>query len=462
MLNQKIVLLDGRGLSDEDLSPILDILINELHKNGAKVQLFPLREIKMGSCIGCFGCWLKTPGICLEPDAGRDIAQAVVQSDMTILFSPVTFGGYSSEIKKAQDRWLPLIMPDFGIYHGEVHHRPRYSKYPRLVGIGIQRQPNNEEANLFKVLVGRNALNFHSPTYAADVVLSTDTPDKLHQEIQRVLVRNDTFPLSEVVTSLMPTTKTAIISTSTADASRRALLLVGSPKVKSPSTSAVLGRYVLNQLKQEGWETESLILRGHLLQGKGQHEFLAAVDRANLILFVFPLYIDSLPFLMMKSLEVMAEHICAQHQEYPKRLFAISNNGFPEAHHNALALAICQHFAVDTGMIWSGGLAMGAGEALSGGLPIEGTQLAGRLPVKHIIQALDITSTALANGQIVPPEAAKLMAKTPIPLMPFRLWRWLFIEMGKQHWRKRAVENQVNEEELFAQPYAKVGSANAK
>ncbi|MEL6501924.1 MAG: flavodoxin family protein, partial [Cyanobacteria bacterium J06623_1] len=55
--------------------------INELHKNGAKVQLFPLREIKMGSCIGCFGCWLKTPGICLEPDAGRDIAQAVVQID---------------------------------------------------------------------------------------------------------------------------------------------------------------------------------------------------------------------------------------------------------------------------------------------------------------------------------------------------------------------------------------------
>ena len=465
MLNQKIVLLDGRGAGDEDLSPILDILINELHSSGAAIQTFSLREIKMGSCIGCFGCWLKTPGICLEPDAGRDIAQAVVQSDLTILFSPVTFGGYSSEIKKSQDRWLPLILPDFGMYHGEVHHRPRYSQYPRLVGIGIQRQPNDSEAKLFKVLVGRNALNFHAPSYAAEVLLSKDAPEKLRQQLQTVLVRNDTFPLGEVVTSLMPKSDTAIMAASTSssamDTPDRALLIVGSPKVTFPSTSGVLGGYLLTQLKQRGWETESLTLRANLLQGKEQAEFLTAVDRANLILLVFPLYIDSLPFLMMKSLEVMAGHIAAHPQVSPKRLFALSNNGFPEAHHNALALAICQRFAIDTGMIWSGGLAMGAGEALFGGLPIEEAQRAGRPPVKHVIQALDMVSAALADGQIVPPEAAKLMAKTPIPFMPFRLWRWLFIKMANWHWRPLAAANQVGEEALLAQPYAEVRSANA-
>ena len=68
MLNQKIILLDGAGVGDEDLSPVLGILIDELRSNGATVQTFPLRDIKMGSCIGCFGCWLKTPGVCLEPE----------------------------------------------------------------------------------------------------------------------------------------------------------------------------------------------------------------------------------------------------------------------------------------------------------------------------------------------------------------------------------------------------------
>ena len=458
MLNKKIVLLDGTGAGDEDLFPILDILMNELHSTGAKVQTFTLREIKMGTCVGCLGCWLETPGICLEPDVGRDIVRAIVQSDTTILFSPVTFGGYSSEIKKIQDRWIQILMPDFGVYRGEVRHLPRYSKYPRLVGIGIQRQPNNESANLFKVLVGRNAFQFYAPTYAAEVVLSTDSPDKVRQQLQAVLVRNDNLPLDKVVTSLMQTAVTASVSAPTLDAPGRALLIVGSPRVKSPSTSGVLGGYVVEQLKQRGWETESLTLRGHLLQGKGQTEFLAAVDRANLILLVFPLYIDSLPFLMMKSLEVMAEHISTRSQESPKRLFAIANNGFPEAHNNAVALAICRRFAADTGMVWSGGLAMGAGLTLFNGQPIEEAQRK-LLPVKHVIQALDIASAALADGQIVPPEAAKLMAKTPIPFMPFRLWRWVFIKLMNHYIRQWAAANQVGESERFAQPYAKVGSA---
>ena len=51
MLNRKIVLLDGIGAGDEDLLPILDILLNELRDSGAVVQTFTLREIKMGSLL---------------------------------------------------------------------------------------------------------------------------------------------------------------------------------------------------------------------------------------------------------------------------------------------------------------------------------------------------------------------------------------------------------------------------
>lgn len=456
MLNQKVVLLDGRVAGDDDLSPVLETLLDELHSRGATVQTFPLKDIKMGSCIGCFGCWIKTPGICVEPDAGRDIAQAIVQSDVTILFTPVTFGGYSSEIKKIQDRWLPLVLPDFCIHHGEVHHLPRYSHYPRLVGIGIQRQPNDVEANLFNVLVGRNALNFHAPTYAAEVLLSTDASDRVRQQLQTVLTRNDTFPVKKMIKSLMPTAESTTMLVPAMATPGRALLIVGSPRVKASSSSGILGGYVLEQLQQRGWETESLTLRGNLLRGEGQTKFLSAVDRAELILFAFPLYIDSLPFLMMKSLEVMAKHLSAYAQESPKRLFAIANNGFPEAHHNALALAMCQQFALDTNMIWLGGLAVGAGTVVCQNPPVEGVRQAGRPPMKHAIQALDIASTALAQGQSVSPKAAKLMAKTPMPLMFFSQWRWLFVTMAKWGWRRGASIHQVNAEDLLAQPYGTV------
>ena len=101
---------------------------------------------------------------------------------------------------------------------------------------------------------------------------------------------------------------------------------------------------------------------------------------------------------------------------------------------------------------------MGAGLTLFNGQPIEEAQRK-VLPVKHIIQALEIASAALADGQIVPPEAAKLMAKTPIPFMPFRLWQWLFIKLMNRYIRQTAAANQVGDEERFAQPYAEVGSA---
>ena len=329
MRTQKIALLDGTSAGDNDLLPVLAMLMGELQRSGATVQTFPLRDLKLGSCIGCFGCWLKTPGVCLEPDAGRDIAQAVMQSDMTILFTPVTFGGYSSAIKNIQDRWIPLVLPDFGMYHGEVHHQPRYARYPRLVGIGVQRQPQDAEASLFKTLVGRNALNFHAPSYAAEVVVNTAAPEKVRQQLQAALARHDVLPTHQKVKLLLSATTAPRESVAVMERPGRALMIIGSPKVKATSNSGILGRYVLEQLKQRRWETEFLTLRGNLFRGEGRTELLAAVDRADLILLAFPLYIDSLPFLMMKSLEVMAEHLSAHSQAQPKRLVAMTNNGFP-------------------------------------------------------------------------------------------------------------------------------------
>ena len=453
----KVVVLDGRR--EGGTCSVLDILLSELQRRGAEVQTFPLHELKLGSCIGCFKCWLKTPGICVEADQGRSIAQAVMESDTTILLSPVTFGGYSSEIKKVQDRWIPLILPDFGIYHGEIHHKPRYARYPRWLGIGIQTEPNEEEAQIFKALVGRNALNFHAPSYAADVVQATDSNDSLQAQIRRILEQEDVFPLGETITSLMPQAAPADDQISKpSDQSRRALLIVGSPKVSSPSTSGVLGSYVLKQLEERGWETTTLTLRRNLLKDEGQAELLDEADRANLILLVFPLYIDSLPFLLMKALEVMAEQLNQGRRRARKGFAAIVNNGFPESYQNAPAVAICRRFAIDTNVTWLGGLAMGGGEALFRGQPFEKTNR-NSPPVDHVRNALDLAASALADGQPIPGEAIHLIKKTPIPFLPFRLWRRFFIRVANKRWRRIAAEYQVEPDAMLAKPYAQASAA---
>ena len=143
MAGKKVVILDGCGPHDRDLAPVLGGLSDVLRQDGSQIETFPLREMKLAHCLGCFGCWVKTPGMCVEDDAGRQIAKAVMQSDTTVFFTPVTFGGYSPELKKMMDRFIQLISPYFQMEHGEVHHPPRYAHRPRLMMVGVQRHPNS-------------------------------------------------------------------------------------------------------------------------------------------------------------------------------------------------------------------------------------------------------------------------------------------------------------------------------
>ena len=448
---EKVTILDGTRADDKNLEPLLAVLKDELRRTGAEVQTFTLREIKLAHCIGCFGCWVETPGLCVEADAGREIVKTVSHSQTVILFTPITFGGYSSELKRMVDRLVPLSLPHFTLFHGEVHHNPRYPP-PRLVGIGVQHVANSEESTIFKALVGRNAINLHAPTYAAEVVRDTDSLETLRQRFENALSRSDPPPLAERIKTGLPVPSTSGAYTREAGA-RKALLIVGSPKTKSPSTSGVLGRYLLGRLKAHGWETESLTLRASLRLGPGQKELLSWTDRADLLLLAFPLYVDSLPFLVTKALEVIASHRQALPDRRPQRLVAIVNNGFPEAAQNALALAICRRFADQSGIAWAGGLAMGAGEALSSGQSLTAPR-GSAPPVGHVINALDMAGAALASGQSVPGEAARLIAKSPIPLLHSSVWRWLFVKMGNRYWRVRAAGFGVGKRDLLAQPFA--------
>ncbi len=449
MPEKKVVILDGAGSGDRDLSPILDLLSHVLREDGAQIETFPLREMKLAHCLGCFSCWVKTPGICVEADAGREIAKAIVRSDVTVLFTPVTFGGYSPELKKMVDRFVQIASPFFHMDHGEVHHPPRYAHRPRLLVVGVQRHPNPYEAHIFKTLAGRNAINMHPPSYRAEVVLSDDDADALRARFESLLTGSDALPFGDAAASLMPAPVLPGTAVEPA-AARRALLIVGSPKINEPSTSGILGGYLLDRLKERGWETESLILRASLNRPEGEGELLSSVERAGLILLVFPLYVDALPYLVTRALAVIAAHRRTGGREpSPRPLVGIVNSGFPETHQNSVALAICREFAAQSGFTWAGGLALGGG-GMIGGQPLTGAKRSGP-PVQHVIAALDIAAAALAEGRAVPAEAVRTIAKNRIP---FAVWRSLYIWMGARGFEKLAAQNGIGKDQLLAQPYA--------
>jgi len=444
---RSVVILDGCGSSDEKLFPILDLLSNVVRAQGAAIQVFTLREIKLAHCLGCFDCWLKTPGVCVEADAGRDIAQAIIRSDATVLFTPVTFGGYSAELKKMMDRFIQLIPPLFHLDHGEVHHPPRYKHRPRLLMVGVQQHANAAEAHIFKTLAGRNAINFHPPSYAVEVVLAGDDLNALRCRFESLLQRSDPLPFGKAAASLMPPAVASSASPSLGE--RRALLLVGSPKTKEPSTSRALALFLARRLETQGWDTNTLTFRASLHRPEGQIELLSAVELASLVLLVFPLYVDALPYLVTRALAIIASHRVSHDSLAPQRFAAVVNSGFPETHQNAAALAICREFAAQARFQWAGGLALGGG-AMIGGQPLVEAVRSGP-PIRHVIAALERTADSLAQGLPVPAKAMSLVAKTPIPAA---VWKRFYVWMGSRGMKQRAAKNGINQDQLLAQPYA--------
>ncbi len=122
----RAIVLNGSRQNDNNMDSIHDIIVDQFAATKWDVRSFILRQFNITNCTGCFDCWLKTPGLCRFNDDGQQIAEAYIKSDLVIFYTPLTFGGYSSELKKALDRIICLIAPFFMKINGETHHQPRY------------------------------------------------------------------------------------------------------------------------------------------------------------------------------------------------------------------------------------------------------------------------------------------------------------------------------------------------
>ena len=125
----------------------------------------------------------KTPGMCAINDAGRETAGKMIGSDVTIFLSPVTFGGYSSTLKKAVDRTRPLLSPPLRASGGKLGHVPRYSKYPRIIAIGLLPALDVDSERLYHDLAIRNSHMLHAPAHASAVIYGAESDDAVKQHM---------------------------------------------------------------------------------------------------------------------------------------------------------------------------------------------------------------------------------------------------------------------------------------
>ena len=103
---------------------------------GAEVESIQLADKKINHCIGCFACWIKTPGECCHDDDQAELLKKFIGSDIVVLATPLYVDNVTGIMKDFLDRLIPILDPHFTVdEHGETTHVERYEEYPEFVVI---------------------------------------------------------------------------------------------------------------------------------------------------------------------------------------------------------------------------------------------------------------------------------------------------------------------------------------
>jgi multimeric flavodoxin WrbA len=159
----RIVIVNGEPDAASAFDGYVHSLVSRLAERDNDVRELTLRDMDLRGCTGCFGCWVKTPGECVQHDAGAGLCRTVINSDLVVFAAPMSMGYPSALVKRAAERLIPLLHPYIEIEAGEMHHRKRYDRYPDVALIvSAGSDTDAEDLELTRDLWGRIARNFKS------------------------------------------------------------------------------------------------------------------------------------------------------------------------------------------------------------------------------------------------------------------------------------------------------------
>ena len=129
----------------------------------------------------------------------------------------------------------------------------------------------------------------------------------------------------------------------------------GSPKAKD-GVSGML----ISQIEAITGTAVTVYQAAKLINHESVAGILSDILKADTLLVVFPLYVDSLPAPLVKLFTLM-EREAVNISGQPPTVYAVCNCGFFEAEHNQLALNMVESFCDRSGLVWGYGIGVGGG-----------------------------------------------------------------------------------------------------
>jgi hypothetical protein len=142
----------------------------------------------------------------------------------------------------------------------------------------------------------------------------------------------------------------------------KVLLFNGS--VCSKGTSFSFARTTKQLAEEKGQDVEILSVMDYYRDAADLESLKRKLGQANIVGLITPLYVDSLPYPVIRFLEIL-NSTCRRELE-GKSFFAVSQCGFPDLRLFGPLLESCRIFAESSGLRWLGGLGYGGGAIIDG------------------------------------------------------------------------------------------------
>jgi hypothetical protein len=216
------------------------------------------------------------------------------------------------------------------------------------------------------------------------------------------------------------------------------VFLSGSPKVnQDEAVSDFLAKRAVNFLADESLDAQIISVREVLLHRKTEEAF-AAVQRADAIVVIFPLYFFCMPAMLTRFLQDFAVLYPAASKK--ASVYAIVNCGFPEPEINLEAMRVMESFCQHTGRTFGGGGLIGCGGMLLG---------AQEAPfMKPVFEAIDALLLRVKSDLNSTEPAEKILTNS-VAKFP----RFLYFLAGNSGWHMMARKNGLRSKELYRRPY---------
>ena len=178
----RITIFDGAEAAGP-MDAWVDAVERGLASGGHDVRRFRLRGRTVSQCKGCFECWVKTPGRCGVRDGTEELVRELLASHLLVVASPTSMGMTTALSRRATERMIPILHPHFEVVGGEIHHRARYARYPRMALLYGADGCDAEDEDLLVLLYRRLATNMR--TTLAFAASTSRSPEEVCHALAR-------------------------------------------------------------------------------------------------------------------------------------------------------------------------------------------------------------------------------------------------------------------------------------